>query len=134
MDIRKRVMRSSSPGVNKVVIIVLVVIVAGGVFVLSKFGPVYNDKWGLEDFMEHTIGRLRSLGEEGIMQDIDKYCKGQNIPIDPYHQCKFKGDFGKPGTITCKYKVEIMFPGMKEPYVHHMTAKGHRTKIPMDSD
>lgn len=134
MDIRKRVMRSSSPGVNKIVIIVLAVAVVIGVFVLAKFGPIYNAKWGLEDFMEDTIGRLRALGEQGIMEDIEKYCKGQNIPLDPYHQCKFTGDFGKPGRIECKYKVEMMFPGMKEPYIHHITAVATRTKIPNDSN
>jgi hypothetical protein len=126
--------RKGSPGLSKLTIILIIVVLVGAVVVLAKFGPPTRQKWEFEDKLTEVLGRLASLEEQGIMDDVAYYCEQNKIPCNPEYDCKLFGEPGQPGRITCNYVVEIHFPLMKKPYLYRLTAVGKRTRIPSSSN
>jgi hypothetical protein len=135
MDQVGKFVRAGSPGLSKIAIVIIVAALAVGIFVLSKFGPIYNEKWSFEDKLEETLGRLAQLEEEGLREDIQAYCDNHGMTyVDAWENCTVYGTPGKPGRIVCNYNREIRFPLVKNPYIYPVSAVGKRTTIPMGSN
>jgi hypothetical protein len=134
MEIAFKARRSGSRGVSKFTLVVIALVVGGGIFMLSKFGPVYQQKWRFEDRMREDLGRMAALHNEGILGELAHYAEEKGIPIEPAKQCMIVGEEGKPGSITCNYEVLMDFPLMKEPYKLKLQAFGKRSHIPLTSN
>lgn len=127
-----KLVTGGSRGGAKIFIVLLIAILGSGIYAASKFGPVYMDKWDLEDYMEGQIRRLYSLGEDGIFEQVDNFVVEHNIPVRPYEDCEFEGELGEPGYMECNYMVTIYFPK----YVHQMPVRAYKRvpKIPWTSN
>jgi hypothetical protein len=141
MELSVQRRRAASRGLSKFSIAVILIVIVGGIYLLSKFGPVYQDKWKLEDRMEDDLRRTASLGQEGIFGDLAAFTEKNGIPAPPADPlipsdgtCKFIGEPGKPGNISCHYTVLIEFPLLKNPYPYEVVASKHLTYIPLTSN
>lgn len=101
----------ASRGDAKIWVIVGIIVVAG-IFAASKFGPIYQKKWDLEDKMEELMRRFTTLGEEGILDQLQLYVDKENLGFDVYESCEFSGELeiGQAATLTCSYDVVVGLP------------------------
>ncbi len=115
-------------GLSKIWIFLIVLVLAAGVFLLGKFGPIYTEKWDFQDFMESMMKNLYSTGVDGMYEGLDRYVEENKLPLHPDEDCNFNGDIGSPGTLVCKYDVKIQLPGYL--YIYHVRAEAKVKKIP----
>ena len=119
----------ASQGISGIWIILIIAVLAGGIFILSKFGPIYSRKWELEDYMEQRMLQFYSLGVDGIYEQLDKFITENQMPIQAYEDCTVEGEQGEPGIIVCNYKEKITFPFYV--YIYPVRAEYKLTKIPI---
>ena len=134
MEISLKARRTGSRGVSKYTLAVIALLIAGGIYYLSRFGPVYEDKWRFEDRMIEDLGRMATLHEEGIIVELAHYAEKNNIPCEPAKQCQISGEEGKKGFIKCDYTVLMVFPLLKEPYKFQIHILAKRSYIPLTSN
>lgn len=123
-----RFVSRSERGLSGFWVVMIILVLGSGIFVLAKFGPIYMEKWDLEDFMEERMKSIYSIGVDGVFEDMDKYARENNIPLHPDDDCNLEGDIGEPGYMECNYDVKINFPGYV--YVYHVKAVKRIMKIP----
>ena len=132
MSLLSRIAYKGSYGKGgKWVLAILAVAVGVTIYVLFQIGPVYQEKWRFEDYMEENMRRLRALGEDGIFELLDNYAVDNKIPVRPDEDCVFEGDLGHPGTMECNYEVTVKFP--KYDHVMHVRAYKYVPRIPSTS-
>ena len=109
-------------------IIMIILVLGCGIFIASKFGPIYMAKWDLEDFMEDRMKNIYSIGIDGVYDDLTVYAEDNNLPFHPDQDCVLTGEIGQAGDLVCKYDVKIQVPGYT--YIYHVIATKHVGKIP----
>mgnify|MGYP000569067309 CR=1 FL=1 len=124
--------RWASPGGAKVWVMAAIILGAG-VFAASKFGPIYQNKWDLEDKMEELMRRFTTLGEDGILEQLQLYVEKQNLGFDVYDSCEFSGELeiGQAATLTCSYDARVGLPKYEK---HRVVAVKKVGKIPATSN
>ena len=128
MSYSYQIISKGSRGDAKIWIILIVLIVFGGVYASTKFGPVYSNKWEMEDYMEGQIRRMAILSEEELFDIIDQYAQKNQIPISVFEDCKYSGEPGEEGIMTCEYDEKINFP--RYVYVYHVRVVARVPRIP----
>ncbi|HUT51806.1 MAG TPA: hypothetical protein VM658_00300 [bacterium] len=115
-------------GMSTIWIVMIVAVLAVGIFIAAKFGPIHMAKWDLEDYMEQSMRGLYSTGEDGMYEGLNLYVKRNNLPLSPDENCILEGEIGQPGRLTCSYDYKIVLPGYT--YIYHVVAEARVGKIP----
>ena len=115
--VQRQVGNGASVGGTKLIILIIIAL-AGGIFLAAKLGPVYQTKWEMEDFMEDLMRRYHVLGQEGMFINLQSYVDNNKLGFNVDDNCTFEGEDEAPGKFDCNYEVNLGIPNLEKFQVH----------------
>jgi hypothetical protein len=129
MGLSQKIIFKGSRGETKAPMIIFVIFLVAMIFVIVKYGTVYNNKWKLEDKLEKSMQRLEDLGEYGIFDLVDNFViKEGGYNFKANEACTFVGEIGYNGKFECTYTTDVVFPGYTHTMHIHAIATTSRIK------
>ncbi len=126
-------MRRSIAGDATIWVILVVVIVAGGIYMTMKLAPVYSAKWEFEDRMRTEMLRLSVIDREEMYSNLQNWADRHKVPVNMWKDCTFYGEVGQEAEMVCKYTYDLHLFANRYTYVMNIKAEKLVPEVPYTS-